>query len=157
VFSFISTFQANGTVSADYRKGGSVPQVQTVDSGSRILSMLGLQLLCLALLFLGLWMKDVEAAKCALLGGGIGIVIQLYFASKILMAHAGQAPIDLVRTAYVGEIIKFALIIVSFTLSLVFVEALQESKNFFWFFLAFMISMAVSWLTPVGDEVKASN
>ncbi len=126
------------------------------DGRPRILLMVGFQALALASLYFALWFWDTEAAMCSLLGGVIGMVIQLYFATKVLLTPSVKTHEDLVRSVYLGETIKLSLIIVSITLSLILVEALQESKNFFWFFMAFMVSMLVSWLIPAGREANAS-
>ncbi|HBC58686.1 MAG TPA: hypothetical protein DCZ03_16125 [Gammaproteobacteria bacterium] len=123
---------------------------------SSLLLMVGFQALALTTICIALWLWDTEAAMCALLGGVIGVVIQIYFATKLLLTPSVQNHEDLVRSVYLGETIKLSLIVVSFTLSLILVEALKESKNFFWFFIAFMVSMLVSWLAPLRSGANAS-
>ena len=65
------------------------------------------------------------SAYSVLLGGAITIDPNAYFASKVFRHTGARAMEQVVRSAYLGEIIKLALVGVGFALAYIFVRPLQ--------------------------------
>ena len=53
-----------------------------------------------------------KIAYSALIGGGISILVTLYFASKVFSVRVGSPAAKIARAFYVGEVIKLLLTVV---------------------------------------------
>jgi ATP synthase protein I len=81
------------------------------------------------------------SAYSVLLGGLISIVPNAYFASKVFRHTGARAMEQIVRSAYLGEIIKLALTGAGFALAWSFVRPLQITGLMGGFLLSHVIGM----------------
>ncbi len=81
------------------------------------------------------------SAYSLLLGGMISIIPNAYFASKVFRHTGARAMEQIVRSAYLGEIIKLALTGAGFALAWSFVRPLQISGLMGGFVIAHITGM----------------
>jgi ATP synthase protein I len=88
-----------------------------------------------------LMLLGTVSAYSVLLGGMISIIPNAYFASKVFRHSGARAMEQIVRSAYLGEIIKLALTGAGFALAWSFVRPLEISGLMGGFLLAHVTGM----------------
>lgn len=114
------------------------------DKGAKqtIKKIISIQLLVLLLAAVFAFiLGDFRSAYSALIGGGVSIVVTLYFARKIFSAGLGSSAAKVAKAFYVGELGKLLLTVVllSAALTLLPVSALP-------LLLAYIATLLAYWL-----------
>jgi ATP synthase protein I len=104
------------------------------------LTQIALMLVLSGLSLLGL---GPVVAWSVLLGGMISTIPSTYFAYKVMSQTGARAMERVVRNAYLGEVIKLALIGTGFALVFVLVEPLHVPGLFAGFVLVHLVGLAV--------------
>ncbi|MDG4553239.1 MAG: ATP synthase subunit I [Candidatus Competibacter sp.] len=86
-------------------------------------------------------LDSLQAAYSALIGGGIGAVATLYFASAVFSVRIGSPAAKIARAFYMGEIIKMLLTIVLLSVALRWFDVSPLPL-----LLAYMAALMAYWL-----------
>ncbi|MFC3283895.1 ATP synthase subunit I [Litchfieldella rifensis] len=93
---------------------------------------------------LGAYVGGMAAAVSALLGGGVALLPNAYFAWRAFRYQGAQRTRDIIKSFYRAEAGKFGLTVALFTL--VFVTVPPSNPAFF--FGAYVATLFVHWLGP---------
>ncbi len=86
-------------------------------------------------------LSDFRAACSAILGGGISVIVTLYFASKVFSARIGAPAAKIARAFYIGEVGKLLLTIILLSAALLWLPISPLPL-----LLAYMAALMAYWL-----------
>ena len=66
----------------------------------------------------GLLFSSADAAYSAGVGGGISVIVTVYFANQVFSAAAGASAVEIAKRFYIGEAVKIALTAVLFFIAI---------------------------------------
>ncbi|RUQ33526.1 MAG: F0F1 ATP synthase assembly protein I [Candidatus Competibacteraceae bacterium] len=69
-------------------------------------------LVTLAVAAVSLVFSDLQAVWSALIGGGVSVLVSIYFASKIFSIRIGSPAAKIAQAFYVGEVVKLLLTVI---------------------------------------------
>ncbi|MGB0466009.1 MAG: ATP synthase subunit I [Pontibacterium sp.] len=104
-----------------------------------IQAMIGITLSAILLL------KDTVTAYSALLGAGLYLIPNLYFASRVLKSKSGQTANRALAEMYLSEIWKMGISIVAFAAVFILVQPLSP----FSLFGTFILMQITGWFTQM--------
>lgn len=90
---------------------------------------------------LSLILVDMKAAYSAGVGGGISIIVTLYFANKVFSAGVGSPAASVARMFYIGEVIKIALTVILFSVAILWLNV-----SFLPLFFTYVATLLAFWL-----------
>ena len=130
-----------------------MPPASTMTQAKKvILSLLLSQIVFLSLAMLSLtFFYGLVAVYSLGLGGLACSIPSLYFARKVLIKSAGASARDILRSFYVGEVIKLLLTSV---LVLLFLRYCSVQVLYFW--VGFLSVQLGHWLMPVFSRIHFS-
>lgn len=84
---------------------------------------------------------NFKTAYSAVIGGGISVLVTLYFASKVFSVRIGSPAAKIARAFYVGEVVKLLLTIVLLGGALLYFDVAPLPL-----LLAYMAALMAYWL-----------
>ncbi|NJN45281.1 MAG: F0F1 ATP synthase assembly protein I [Candidatus Competibacteraceae bacterium] len=95
---------------------------------------------CIAVVFC-LFLADLKAVYSAGLGGGISVIVTVYFAVQVFSGGGDFSAVRIATRFYVGEVIKIALTAVLFGITIIWLDV-----SFLPLFLTYAATLLAYWL-----------
>jgi len=125
-----------------------VTKPRALNDRSLAYKVVGTQALIALLVPILFLLSNKEAAYCALIGGWIATLSNLYFAIQAFRHSGARAAQQIVRSFNRGESGKFIITIVLLVIAFKRLPELHDQNNALAMFISFVAVHLVAWLAP---------